>query len=67
MIGAGIDWLDGFPDDVVSDALTALLAGFILLNVFSEELPQYDRSDFRWFLAGVVAYALLIYSRHYMG
>ncbi len=67
LIGAGVDWLDGLPAEVVGDALTALLAGFILLNVFSEELPEHDRSDFRWFLAGVIAYALLIYSRHYMG
>ena len=45
---------------VVVSALTALLAGSILLNVFKEELPGDRRSSFGWFTAGLGLYAALL-------
>ena len=44
----------------VVSALTAFLAGSILLNVFKEELPSARRSHFGWFTVGLAGYALLL-------
>lgn len=42
-------------------ALIAFLGGFILMNVFKEELPHDPRrAHFGWFVAGVTIYAALI-------
>lgn len=40
--------------------LTALLGGFVLLNVVKEELPSDRRSSFGWFLGGLVLYSALL-------
>ena len=40
--------------------LTALLGGFVLLNVFKEEIPEDRDSRFPWFLGGVVSYGALL-------
>ena len=40
------------------NTLTAFLGGAILLNVFIDELPPERHSS--WFVAGLVAYALLL-------
>lgn len=45
--------------DLVLSLLSAALAGFIVLNVFSEELPQDRQSSPGAFTAGVVVYATL--------
>ena len=45
---------------VVVSVLTAFLAGGILLNVFSSELPDSRRSHFGWFAGALSAYALLL-------
>ncbi len=42
------------------DILTAVLAGFVMLNVFKEEIPENRHSSFRWFLVGVVFFAVLV-------
>ena len=42
------------------NTLTAFLGGAILLNVFIDELPPERHSSFGWFVAGLVAYALLL-------
>ena len=41
---------------LVSALLTALLAGFILYNVFRDEIPEHENSSFRWLLGGVLLY-----------
>ncbi len=43
---------------LVADTWTALLAGFVLCNVFREETPDYRTARFGWFLAGVIVYAV---------
>ena len=45
---------------LVVSVLTAFLAGGILLNVFSSELPDSRRSHFGWFAGALSAYALLL-------
>jgi hypothetical protein len=45
---------------LVVSLLIAALSGSVLLNVFKEELPSDRGSKFRWFLAGLVLYALLL-------
>lgn len=45
---------------LVVSVLVAFVAGGILLNVFKEELPSTDESDFSWFSAGLVLYAALL-------
>ena len=45
---------------VVSDLLIASLAGAILHNVLKDELPDSQRSSFRWFVTGVLIYASLL-------
>jgi hypothetical protein len=42
------------------NTLTAFLGGAILMNVFIDELPPERHSSFGWFVAGLVAYALLL-------
>ena len=42
------------------NTLTAFLGGAILLNVFIDELPPERHSSFGWFVAGLVAYAVLL-------
>ncbi len=43
-------------DPYVADVLIALLAGFLLRNVFRDEAPDPRSSHFGWFVAGVVVY-----------
>lgn len=45
---------------VATSALVAVLAGGVILNVLKEELPEERRSRFSPFLAGVVAYTMLL-------
>ena len=46
------------PDSTVVDA-TAFLAGIILVNVMSEELPQGKEGRLRYFLVGVGVFAVM--------
>ena len=48
------------PSEIFSDLLIAVLTGYIIHTVFRSELPAFEESNFRWFLAGVVVYALLL-------
>lgn len=43
-----------------SGTLTALLSGFLIFNIFKEELPDHKSAKFRWFLAGVIVYITLL-------
>ncbi len=43
-------------DPYVADTWTALLAGFLLCNVFRDEAPDPESSHFGWFIAGVVVF-----------
>lgn len=45
---------------VLVSLLTALLAGFVLMNVFKEELPADRETRFGWFLVGLILYAALL-------
>ena len=47
-------------DEVLSDIMTAFLTGFILLNVFAEELPEAKTTTFIWFLAGISSYIIFM-------
>ncbi len=47
-------------DRTVSGILTALLSGFLIFNIFKEELPEHQSTKFRWFLGGVIVYILLL-------
>ncbi len=60
LAGWVLDALFAPTSTVVVALLTALLGGSILLNVFKEELPSTGRSSYRWFLAGLVLYAVLL-------
>lgn len=46
-------------DPYVADTCTALLAGFLLCNVFRDEAPEPSSSHLGWFIAGVVIYTIL--------
>ncbi len=48
------------PSEPVSDLSMALLAGFLLQNVFRNELPGYEHSRYGWFVVGVATYAALV-------
>ncbi len=43
-------------DPYVADTWTALLAGFLMCNVFRDEAPDPHNSRFGWFVAGVVLF-----------
>lgn len=48
------------PSEAVFDMSIALLSGFLLQNVFRNELPGYKRFRYSWFVMGVAMYALLM-------
>jgi hypothetical protein len=47
------------PGDLAIDVLTASLAGFIIFNVFHEEISPTRETRFRWFLLGALGFAVL--------
>jgi len=59
LLGGASLTLLGFQNPLVDDILVALLAGTIIFNVFSEELPHYKHMKFSWFIAGIVIYLAL--------
>lgn len=48
------------PSEAVFDMSMALLSGFLLQNVFRNELPGYRCFRYGWFAMGVAMYALLV-------
>ena len=48
------------PSEFTSDFLIAILAGIIISNVFTEELPKPENVSFRWFIAGISTYLCLL-------
>lgn len=46
------------PSEALGDLLIALLAGYLLQNVFRNELPSYKKSSFLLFVAGVMLYSI---------
>jgi zinc transporter ZupT len=49
------------PDgELVKDLLTAVLAGSVVYCVFKKELPNPERSSFKWFFVGIVVYTFLL-------
>ena len=63
IVGAIADFL--IPSSsLISGILTALLAGFILLNVFKKELPDNAKSSFAWFSAGAIGFGIMLYFAH---
>ena len=53
--GALLGLITQFPKPLIS-GITAFLAGIILVNVISEELPMRHRHRLPWFLLGVVVF-----------
>ena len=56
--------IDGKTNEELNDIFVALLAGTILYNVFKEELPEHNKSHFRWFLAGAAGFVAFAYLEH---
>lgn len=57
------DWTVGVMTEVGELAISLLIAfliGGIILNVMKEELPEERESSFMAFLAGLVAYSLVL-------
>ncbi len=49
-----------FADNpAVSDLLLALLAGSVIYNLVKHELPEHRKSDFVWFLIGILVFLML--------
>ena len=59
MAGLAVDLGTDITNDMLSDTLIAFLAGSLMSNVF-EELPDHKTTSFRWFLAGVIVYMVLL-------
>lgn len=57
--GAGLGALTEFPG-TLSKFLTALLAGMILVNSMSDELPRGQKGKLRWYLFGVVIFIVSV-------
>lgn len=53
-LGAVVSIFTEYAEHIV-DFVTALLVGFIMLNVFREELPSGKETSFRWFFLGILA------------
>lgn len=48
------------PSEAVFDIVIAVLAGFLMQNVFREELPAHDLTRFRWMLSGSIVLLVLV-------
>ncbi|MGK7872508.1 MAG: hypothetical protein AB4426_04120 [Xenococcaceae cyanobacterium] len=48
-------------NEILSGILIAALVGFILVNVFQEQLRNDENSSYIWFLTGVLLFALLLF------
>jgi uncharacterized membrane protein YeaQ/YmgE (transglycosylase-associated protein family) len=48
------------PSEAVFDVFIAVLAGYLMQNVFREELPSHDFARFRWMIAGALILLVLI-------
>lgn len=59
LLGWGIGYITEIPELGLA-ILSAFLAGFIILNVLKEELPEERQSSFSAFALGVVVYAALL-------
>lgn len=59
LVAVAVDLRVDAPDAALSDVLTALLAGSVLLSVFGERLNNHSKVDFRYFLAGSALYICL--------
>lgn len=46
------------PHETYTDLLTALLAGFMMLNVFRKELPEFREARLRAFLLGMAVFVV---------
>ena len=53
--GAAVGALTDFPT-VVLKFMTALLAGMIIVNAMSDELPRTEKGRLRWYLFGVACF-----------
>ena len=49
-----------YPSEFMTDILIAILAGIIISNVFTEELPKPENVSFRWFITGIITYLCLL-------
>ena len=58
--GLTIDIFTEPANELVSDVLTAILAGSLMFNIFKDELPNPENSSFRWFCGGVGLYLILL-------
>ena len=56
LVGWLVDLFSFADDPLVSDLLTALLAGSVIYKLFKHELPEDRRSDFAWFLIGTMCF-----------
>lgn len=45
---------------LVVTLMVAFVAGSVLLNVFTQEIPSQKRSHYGWFVTGIALYALLL-------
>ena len=52
VLGSGVAGLTQFPATAIK-MLTALLAGMIIVNAMSDEMPRGERGRLRWYLLGV--------------
>ncbi len=59
--GAGLALTTELPGATV-DSVTAFLAGIILVNVISEELPMHDARRMPWFLTGIGFYLAIYFA-----
>ncbi|MBE9031722.1 hypothetical protein IQ266_18475 [filamentous cyanobacterium LEGE 11480] len=55
-----------FENEYFTDGLMALLAGFLMFNIFSEELPDHRETHYGWFVLGTALYVGLISSSFYL-
>lgn len=58
--GLVVDLFAEAADRTFSNMLIALLTGFLMFNIFKEEIPEHKDTRFSWFLGGVVVYILLL-------
>lgn len=60
VVGWGLAAAFAPSGSLVVTLMVAFLAGSVLLNVFTQELPTGGRSHYGWFVAGIVLYGILL-------
>lgn len=67
IVGGAVKLGLGHENELLATSLMALLAGFLMFNIFARELPHQQETHYGWFVFGAALYVGLMTSAIYLG